>query len=99
MVLPPQIIWLGLWMFLKHYVFQQKALFDVFCEHLSNYIITNVKNRGDVVAIVKNLEDPEADFKTKYLTSKPNDADKKNLVIMGIFNEKELCEEGSGNER
>ncbi len=36
----------------------KKAAFGVFQEHLSNYIITNVKNGSDVVNIVKLLETP-----------------------------------------
>ena len=52
--------------------FDRKVQFKIFLEKLGTYIISNLKDGGDIQPLYTNLVDPNDNFTTKYKPTKPD---------------------------
>ena len=54
--------------------FDKKVQFQVFLEKLGTYIVSNLKDGGDIQPLYSNLSDPNGDFARKHKLVKPGPA-------------------------
>ena len=52
--------------------FDKKVQFQVFLEKLGTYIVSNLKDGGDIQPLYANLVDPNDNFTVKYKPTKPD---------------------------
>ena len=69
--------------------FDKKVQFQIFLDKLGTYIISNLKDGGDIQPLYANLTDPNDNFITKYKPAKPdrNEAGEVDEVDMEIYRE------------
>ena len=75
---------------LRHEKFKMKATsFENFLDKVSTYVISNLKDGGDLKPIFRKMEDPAAKFSTKLKPSKPvkKGTDEVDPVDMDIYKE------------
>ena len=52
--------------------FDRKVQFQVFLEKLGTYVVSKLKDGGDIQPLYSNLVDPNDNFTTKYKPTKPD---------------------------
>ena len=63
---------IGVLLALRSEKFKKKVQFQVFIEKFSTYVISNLKDRGDIQCMYKDFKDPTSDFQTMNKPIKPD---------------------------
>ena len=73
---------------LKHEKLDKKCQFQVFMDKVGNYVLSNLKDGGDIMVLFRKMENPITTFETKYLPAELSDNDKKSQVKQDIYRER-----------
>ena len=63
---------IGVLLALRSEKFEKKVQFKVFIEKFSTYVISNLKDGGDIQCMYKDFKDPTSDFQTMNKPIKPD---------------------------
>ena len=81
---------LGLW----SEKFDKKVQFQIFLEKLGTYIVSNLKDGGDIQPLYVALTDPKDNFTSKYKTPKPRRFKIRFGIIYKIWNYESISYRG-----
>ena len=73
---------------LKHEKLDKKCQFQVFMDKIGNYVLSNLKDGGDIMFLFRKMENPATNFETKYMPTELTEDQKKSQVRQDIYRER-----------
>ena len=73
---------------LKHEKLDKKCQFQVFMDKIGNYVLSNLKDGGDIMVLFRKMENPVKNFETKYLPAELSEDAQKSQVKQDIYRER-----------